>query len=377
MRTTIFSNIFKYAGLFLLTVTAVSCGGKGKKTAQETTAAPASYPTEVVSPQRIILENSYPVTLKGQEDIEIRPRIDGFIKNIYIDEGAVVKKGQRLFEIDSPSAVEGVTSARAAVTSSQSDLATAELNVERMRPLAEKNIISNVQLETYENQYRAAQAAVAQAQSSLSQAHATLGWTTVTSPVDGVAGTIPYRQGSLVSSSDVLTTVANTSNIFAYFSLNEKELLELLSSYTDTTQTEKIGSMPEVTLTLADGTVYGFKGRIETISGVLDTYIGSASLRAEFPNPAGILRSGMSGTLAIPTVLENTILVPQKATFAQQDKTLIYKVQADSVVQSVIEVLPTPDGQSFAVTRGLQDGDRIVTDGVATLSNGKKIAVQN
>lgn len=372
-------RIERFIFLFCIALLVSGCGQKKKAAIaqqQQAQAQPQSYPTEVVRPREVTLRQSYPVLIRGEQDIEIRPRIDGFIRQIFIDEGAVVKKGQSLFSIDSPAAVEGVASARSMLTSAQSDLATAELNVERIRPLAEKGIISPVQLQTYQNQQQAAQAAVAQARANLNEANATLGWSTVTSPVDGVAGTIPYRQGSLVSSSNVLTTIANIGRVYAYFSLNEKELLELLNNYPGRTQQEKIYNMPEVTLTLADGKTYPYTGVISTITGVVDTYTGSAGLRAQFPNPEEILRSGMSGTVSIPRTVDSVFLVPQKATFSQQDKVLIYKVQGDSVVQAVIRVEPTPDGQSYAVTEGLEDGDRVVTDGVATLSNGKKINVQ-
>ncbi|MCC8087731.1 MAG: efflux RND transporter periplasmic adaptor subunit [Rikenellaceae bacterium] len=365
-------NLIKTVATVSLLLFIASCNKK-KQTAQQQASTPQEYPVEILHPQNVTLKNDYPVRLTGEEDIEISPQIDGTIQKIYVDKGAVVKKGQPLFSIDSPSATEGVATAQAAVASAQANLASAQLDVERMRPLAEKRIISNVQLEAYENQYRASQAAVDQAQANLNQAQATLGWTTVVSPVDGVVGTIPYRHGSLVSSNNVLTTVAASGNVIAYFSLNEKELLELLDRYPGANQAEKIKNMPEVTLTLADGSPYPHTGRIQTISGVIDDYTGSASLRAEFPNPDGTLRSGMSGTLSIPRPLSGILLVPQKATVSQQDKTLIYKVQGDSVVQTIITTLPTPDGKEYVVTEGLKNGDTIVTDGVATLSNGKKI----
>jgi membrane fusion protein (multidrug efflux system) len=350
----------------------LSCG---RKTA-ETGNAIQSYPAVRVSVQRVTLESSYPVTLKGKEDIEIRPRIDGFIEDIYVDEGSAVAAGQTLFKINSPQAEQALEIAKAGVTVAEAQLNTALLNFRRMLPLAEKNIISNVQLETYQYAYNAAKAAKAQADATLKNAEATLGWTQVTSPVTGVTGEIPYRRGSLVNSQHVLTTVANTSRIFAYFSLNEKALTAFLNDLEGETQAEKIRNAPDITLTLADGSVYPEKGRIETITGMLNITTGSAGFRVEFPNPQGLLRSGTSGRITIPRLLDSALLIPQKATFAQQDKILVYKVEGDSVVQKVISVLPTPDSKSYVVTGGLNEGDRIVTDGIATLSQGKKIAVE-
>ncbi len=353
----------------------VSCGKKPNMSMGQND-EPQKYPTMVVNEQNVQLETIYPVTIKGQEDIEIRPRVDGFIKAINVDEGSVVRKGQTLFQIDSPQAVQGVNTAKAQVNSSQAQVSTAKLNVDRIRPLAEKGIVSNVQLETAENTYQSTLAALAQAQAALQNAQATLGWTNVVSPVDGVVGSIPFRLGSLVNPANVLTTVANTNNVFAYFSMNEKEMTSFLNKLEGKTQAEKIKNAPEITLTLADGTIYSEKGKLETITGNINVTTGSANLRVEFSNKQGQLRSGTSGRISIPRNLENTIMIPQKATFSQQNKVLVYKVQGDSVIQNLISVESTPDGKSYAVTSGLLSGDKIVTDGIATLSNGKKIIVE-
>ncbi len=363
--------IYGAMALMLLLCT-VSCGNKKEASGE---ANRLKYPTTIVSEQDIELLSIYPATIKGKEDIEIRPRIDGFIDAIYIDEGSVVKKGQVLFKINSPQAEQDLTSANAALTSAQAQVNTAKINVDRIRPLVEKNIISNIQLIQTEDAYQSALAGLAQAEATLKNAQATIGWTNVTSPVDGVIGEIPLRLGSLVDSSNVLTTVANTSSVYAYFSLNEKELFNFLNSVEGTTQAEKIENLPEISLTLADGTEYGEKGRIETITGSINITTGTASFRAEFPNKEGQLRSGLSGKIAIPKPMTDVIVIPQKATFSLQDKIIVYTVQTDSVVQQVVATLPTPDGKSYVITDGLNKGDMIVTDGLATLNHGKKIAI--
>jgi len=362
------------SGALALLLVVTSCGGNSQNTKGQ--GSPQKYPTTVISKQDVTLQSVYPVTIKGKEDIEIRPRIDGFIDAIYIDEGSVVKKGQILFKINSPSAEQSLTSAKAAVRSAQAQVNIAKIDVNRIKPLAEKDIVSMVQLETAESTYQSALATLAQAEATLRNAEATIGWTTVTSPVDGIVGEIPYRQGSLVSSNNILTTVANTSNVFAYFSLNEKELSTFLDNLEGNTQAEKIKNAPKIELTLADGSVYAHEGTLETITGTVNTTTGTASFRAEFPNKEGKLRSGVSGRISIPKYMEDAILVPQKATYAQQNKTLVYLVQADSVVQKVINVLPTPDSKSYVVIAGLQESDRIVTDGIVTLNHGKKISVE-
>jgi len=347
-----------------------SCGNKQEKEQ----APPQAYPTMTVSEQNAELLSVYPATIKGKEDIEIRPRIDGFIDAIHVDEGSVVRKGQQLFKINSPTAEQALTTAEADIKSAKAQVNTARINVDRIRPLAEKGIVSNVQLLTAEDSHQTALAALAQAEAALKNAQATVSWTNVSSPVDGVIGSVPYRLGSLVNSANTLTTVANTNNVFAYFSLNEKELDVFLNDIEGRTQAEKIKNIPEVTLTLADGTVYTEKGRVETITGTVNVTTGSANFRAEFPNRDGKLRSGTSGKVSIPKNMKNVFVIPQKATFAQQDKILVYTVQGDSVMQKVISVISTPDGKDYVVTGGLGNGERIVSDGIATLSNGKKIS---
>jgi len=334
------------------------------------------YPVMVLNRQHANMQSVYPATIRGQEDIEIKPRVDGFIEAIYVDEGSVVKAGQLLFKINSPSSEQALTSAKASVNSAKAQVNTAEVNVNRYRPLAEKEIVSEVQLQTYENAYETALASLTQAKATLKNAQATISWVTVTSPVDGVVGAIPYRKGSLVNSNNSLTTIANTGNVYAYFSLNERRLMDFLEGVEGNTQSEKIKNIPPVTLILSDDSEYSEKGKIETITGTVDITTGTANFRAEFPNKSGKLRSGTSGKIVIPKTLNDIFLIPQKATFSQQDKVLVYKLENDSVKQQVISVQSTPDGQNYAVTNGLSDGDTIVYDGIATLRNGMKILIK-
>ncbi|MFT3739001.1 MAG: efflux RND transporter periplasmic adaptor subunit [Breznakibacter sp.] len=352
-------KVFVIGGVTLLAFTA--CNKQKSPLGAAETAKP--YPVATLSLSNVELQSVYPTVLKGQEDIDIKPRVDGYIEAVYIDEGSIVSKGQPLFKINSPSSVQSLQNA-------QANYNTAKLNVERMRPLAEKGIISNVNLKTYEN-------AFASAEATLNQAKATIGWTTVTSPVNGVVGAVPYRLGSLVTSSSVLTTVANTTNVIAYFSLNEKDLIGFMRSWEGDTQAEKIKNMPPIRLLLADGSEYEETGRVQTISGVVDAVSGAINFRAAFPNTKGLLRSGISGKVIIPKTEDSVLVVPQKATYAQQNKTLVYKVQGDSVVSKVISVKSTPDGLNYVITNGLSAGDKIVTDGVSTLKNGKKIIELN
>ena len=362
--------VFGVTTLMIITSSCMNRAGMNAKT------APQEYPVQTLTEQNVQLETVYPATIKGQNDTEIRPRIDGFIDAIYVDEGAVVKQGQTLFKINSPTAEQALRTANAAVESATAQENTAKLNVDRFKPLAEQGIVSQVQLDTYQNAYLSAQAASSQAKAQKTNAEAQISWTNVSSPVDGIVGSIAYRLGSLVNNGNVLTTVSGMSNVFAYFSMNEKDLVSLLDNLPGKNQAEKINNLPAVSFRMADGTVYSEKGKVKTITGLVDVTTGTVTLRAEFPNAQGALRSGFSGNIIIPKSVSNAIVIPQKATFSRQDKYLAYKVQGDSVVSTLISIVPTPDGKSYVVTNGLSKDDRIVSDGVATLADGKKIIVK-
>lgn len=342
---------------FIALLAMVSCKHQSSSSAEKM--EPKSYPMATLVKEDVELQSTYPAVLKGEVDIDIKPRVEGYIDVMLVDEGSIVKKGQAMFKINSPSSVQSLESA-------QANYNTAKTDVERMRPLADKGIISNVRLDTYKN-------TLASTKAALDQAKASIGWTTVTSPIDGIVGTISFRQGSLVNSSSVLTTVSNTKNIVAYFSMNEKDLLEFLRSWEGNTQAEKIKNMPALRLQLADGSIYEQPGKIETIAGAVDATSGSVNFRASFPNSQGLLRSGTSGKVIIPRLLKDVLYIPQKATISQQDKVLVYKVEGDSVVLKSIHVKITPDGQHYAVLDGINAGDKIVTDGIVSIKNGQKI----
>lgn len=351
----------------------VSCGNKQGGTLKEI--PPQHYPTLVLEEQTAEVHKKYPALVKGREDIEIRPRIDGFIEEIYVDEGSIVRKGDRLFKINSPMAEQNLLTAQASVASADAMLNNAALNVKKTRPLVEEGIVSEFQLETVLNAYETAKASKKQAEAALSNAQATKGWTTVTSPVDGIVGAIPFRLGSLVNSAVALTTVSNTKEVFVYFSLSEKDLMNFLRTTPGKNQSEKIKNSAPVILHLSNGVEYSHKGKIETITGMIDPQTGSVNFRAVFPNPDGILRSGYTGNISIPVVMDKVFVIPQKSTFSLLNKILVYKVQQDTVIQIPIDVIPIHGGQEYVVTGGLSTKERIVTDGIITLKQGKKIVV--
>lgn len=344
-----------------------------KKQDQQQEVVPA-YPVMDITKQNAEMLSTYSANVKGEEDIQIKPRVDGEIKSVLVEEGQVVTKGQALFVIDSPQSEQAYRTAKAAVASAEAQVQTALINVNRLQPLAQEGIVSDVQYKTAVNSYDVAVATLEQAKASLYNASEVKGWTTVTSPVDGAVNNIPYRQGSLVNTSTVLTTIANTKGVYVYFSIDESYLMSFLSQLSGNTQAEKINNIDSVTLILKDGSVYGYKGKVKTIDGIVNSTTGTVMLRADFPNPNRLLKSGFSGTVTIPRYLENVIVIPQKSTYSLQNKVFAYKFVDNSVTLStIIDVIPTPDGQSYVVTNGLQVGDKIVSDGLATLKDNMKI----
>jgi membrane fusion protein (multidrug efflux system) len=324
------------------------------------------------------LRQEYPATLQGQQNIEIRPKIDGYIEKIFIDEGATVKKGQLLFRISAPQYEQEVKNALAAINSAEADVNTARLQVEKTKPLVQRQIISEYELRSAEDALKVKEAALLQAQTTLANARTNLSYTSITSPVDGVAGMIPYRLGSLVSSTTTspLTTVSNITKIYAYFSMNEKQLLDFSRQYKGNTLEAKLKQLPPVILILSDKTEYPERGRVEAIGGLISTETGAATFRATFPNPLGLIRSGGSADLALPVTYENALLVPQRSTYELQGKRFVYRVEGGKVKSVEIATLSTPAGQYFVVTDGLKAGDTLVYETATPIADGTDIKLE-
>ena len=313
------------------------------------------------------LTNSYPATIRGKQDVEIRPMVSGFITKLHVDEGSVVKKGQVLFTIDQ-------VQYKAAVETAKAALQTQELTTVNNRELNKKGIVSDYQLSTSENQLAQAKASLAQAQANLTNAVRNLEYTEVTSPSDGVVGQIPYRVGSLVSASmsTPMTTVSDISEMYAYFSMTERQLLTMIRE--GGSMEEILAKLPKLNLSLIDGTIYPDSGRVETISGVIDPTTGSVSMRAMFPNTHNVLRSNSTGKVIFPNLLTDIILIPQSATTEIQDKKFVFVVQPDNTVKNTeIQVYSLNDGQNYYVTGGLKAGDKVVIEGVQALNDGQAI----
>ena len=356
-----------------------SCGGSQNQGGAMAAGAPQptqSYPVFKISLHDATLNNEYPATLQGQQNIEIRPKVDGYVDKIYVDEGSVVKKGQLLFKLSAPQYAQDVNTATAAIASAEADVSAAQLQVNKTRPLVEKDIISHYELESAEYTLKARKATLAQAKASLANAKTNLGYTVITSPVDGVVGAIPYKLGSLITGSTAqpLTTVSNIGKVYAYFALNEKQLLDFSRTVKGKTMNEKLANTPPVSLVLPDGSTYAEKGKVETISGLINTETGSASYRAAFPNPVGLIRSGGSATIQIPQTVKDAVLIPQKAAYELQGKHFVYVVDGKGAVKNTeVSVMDLTTGQYYVVTEGLKAGDTIVTDGAGSLKDGMVI----
>ena len=354
-----------FAGLALSSAF-TACSGKDQSAAMAGAQSAPQIAVQTVSPEDSELAKTYPATIKGKTDIAIRPQVTGFITKVHVDEGQHVRKGQVLFTLDQVQFQAAVSQAEAAVNSARTALNTAQITEQNKKMLLEKNIISEYEWQMAANSLAQAKAQLAQAEAGLVTARKNLAYTVVTSPSDGVVGTIPNREGSLASPSSAqpLTTVSDNSEVYAYFSLTEKDLLELNEKGSIEAG---IKEMPAVDLVLADGSVYPVKGKVATVSGVIESSTGAASVRALFDNPEGRLRSGSTGTISIPVINKNVIIIPQKATFEVQDKRFVYTLNdSNKTVTTPVQVQNVSDGKSFVVLSGLKPGDRVVTEGVGT-----------
>ncbi|MES2484958.1 MAG: efflux RND transporter periplasmic adaptor subunit, partial [Bacteroidota bacterium] len=339
-----------------------SCGKKQEQA--PTQAGPMPFPVQTVSRQDAVVNEEYTANLEGQQNVEIRPKVNGFIQKIYVDEGQEVKKGQLLFKLETQTLNQDAAAAKAAVNAAQ-------VEVDRLKPLVDRKIISNVQLET-------AKANLARTKAAYGSVAANISYGTITSPVNGVVGALPFKEGALVSSTmeQPLTTVSDTRVMRAYFAMNEKQMLTFTKTFPGPSLDAKLKNTPDVSLLLVDGSEYAEKGRLQAVQGLVNATTGTTQFRAEFKNPQAILRSGSNGIVRIPVMHENAIVVPQNAVFDMQGKQMIYVVGKDNTVKSKILTIATTSGNNFIVTEGLEAGEMVVVEGASKLKDGMAIVPQ-
>ncbi len=319
------------------------------------------------------LSSNYSATIRGRQDIDIYPQVSGFITRLCVEEGQAVKKGQLLFVIDQVPYQAALQTALANVEAAQAALNTAKLTYDSKKVLFEQRVVSAFDKQTAENSWLSAKAQLAQMKALELNARNNLSYTEVKSPANGVVGNLPYRVGALVSAGSPrpLTTISDNSDMYVYFSMTENQLLSLTRKYGS--KAKALETMPEVELLLNDNSVYPEKGKIETISGVIDRSTGSVSLRAVFPNKEGLLFSGSSGNIVINTDRTDCIVIPQSATFEIQDKTFVYKIIDGKASSSEVNVSRVNGGKEFIVEEGLNEGDLIVAEGVGILREGTPV----
>ena len=361
-----------YSYLFVAAVAAlmVSCGGKR---GGQPNFGDDEYPVVTVGTASSASQTTYPATIKGIQDVEIRPKVAGFITRVNVREGQSVGAGQVLFVIDNQQQMQAVRQAQAALNTAQTQLNTAQLTYENNKKLFEQNVIGEFELQTAQNSFNNAQALVSQAKASLASAREALSFCYVKSPSSGVVGTLPFKVGALVSSAgQALTTVSNNSSMEVYFSMTEKDILDMTKN--SGSAQAAVASMPTVKLQLADGTIYNHPGKVTKMSGVIDSSTGSAQLIAVFPNPERLLKSGGSGSIVVPHENSSAIVIPQACFSEVQDKKFMYLVDKDNKVKfTEIKVAPQNDGINYVVTEGLNIGDRYVTNGITKLTDGQTI----
>ena len=330
----------------------VACGGGGGRP----TFGDNEYPVVTVGTSNADMQTTYPATIKGVQDVEIRPKVQGFLTQINVKEGQTVGAGQVLFVIDNETYQAQVRQAQASVNTAQQQVNTAQLTYENTKQLHESKVVGDYELQTSQNTFESAKAGLAQAKAALASAKEMLSFCYVKSPASGVVGTLPFKKGALVSGSNALTTVSNISSMEVYFSVTEKDAM-LISQ-------NGLNSFPAVKLQLADGSIYGHEGKVTKMSGVIDASTGSVQIIATFPNPEKLLKSGGAGT----------IIIPQASVSEVQNKKFVYLLGKDNkVTYTEIKVDPQDDGKNFIVTEGLKAGDKYVTNGITKLNDGMEI----
>lgn len=332
-----------------------SCGDAASK--QQSAVLP--YPTIQIERRTVEDVVTYPASIEGTVNSAVRAKVSGYIQQVFVDEGEWVKEGQDLFKLETQSLSQEAQAAKARIR-------VLQVEVDKLGPLVSEDIISPVQLET-------AKANLAQAESSYQSLMANIGYARIRSPIDGIVGTIAYRQGSLVGAQDPqpLTTVSSIKEVFAYFSMNEKDFIRFVRENQQDGVNSITQKLPAVQLRLADGSTYNHEGTIETISGSVDPASGTVRFRATFPNPDGLLRNGSSGIIRLAKKLDSVLVVPTLSTFEQQGKTFVYLVENDSIHAKNIEVLAETNG--YTVLQGLKEGTQVLAKGVGKVRPGSKI----
>lgn len=363
---------FLSVAVFAMAATCIlnSCGKKAQMTMPA-----ANFETMEVQTRDLTIDSKFAASIRGRQDIDVLPQVGGTLQKLCVTEGQKVTKGQTLFIIDQVPYQAALNTAEAALNAAKAGLATAQLNYDSKKQLFDQQIVGEFDVQQAENQLQSAKAQVAQAQAQVVNARNSLSYTVVKSPANGVVGTLPYRQGALVSANmpKPLTTVSDNTQMYVYFSINEAQLLSLAREHNGSIESA-IADMPKVKLQLVDGSAYDQEGIIESVSGVVDRSTGTVQLRAVFDNPMKLLHSGSTGTILMPLTYTDVVTIPSSAAVQSQTKYIAYTVDKEHVAHSrVIDVSPQHAGDDFIVLDGLKKGETIVAKGAAMVKNGQNI----
>ncbi|SHK09791.1 efflux RND transporter periplasmic adaptor subunit [Chryseobacterium polytrichastri] len=372
--------------LVILSIAAFSLTACKKEAPKQDGAKP--YPVITVESKNIVGYQTFPATIQGRVNNDVRAKIQGYITQVLVDEGQYVTKGQPLFRLETnilnenaAAAKAGIGAAQSTIAASQAAVNAAQVEVNKLKPLVAKNIISDVQLQTAQANLAQAQAQLQQSMAAKQQAsanykgvEANIEYSIIRAPISGVIGKLPLKVGSLVGPTDqtALTTISDTSELFAYFSMNEKEYFDFLEKFPGATMPEKIRNLPMVELQLANGSIYSEKGKIQAITGQIDPTTGTIQFRVAFSNPQKLLSNGNSGSIRLPKTYDNVLVVPESATFEQQGIVYVYKVEKDTAKNVVINVIDRIDNMAL-VKSGVNKGETIVAAGIGALKPGTAI----
>ena len=374
---TVKSNIMKQ--LITLSLIGLFLAGCADKNAGAPAAAPATLPVMDIANAAASTETEYPVAIQGKTDVEIRPQLNGTLDKIYVDEGAYVTAGQPLFKINDNPYRQQYNNATASSNAAEAAVINAQLEVEKLTPLVANKVVSDYQLKTAKANLAIAKATLAQSKAVVGTASINLGYTIIKAPVSGYIGRLPKKQGSLVSTADpeALTTLSDTKEVYAYFSLSENDFINFKSQYKGNTVNDKLKGLAPVSLVLSDDTVYPQTGKIDMVDGQFNKTTGAITLRAKFPNANGLLRSGNTGKVKISMQHQNAIVVPQDATIEIQDKVYVFVVDKKNVVTRQPVVVSGKSGTDYLISDGIASGDRIVVKGFENLPDGATIIPEN
>lgn len=344
-----------------------SCGRSNQEAAQQ----PEMLQAEVLTlqPSDAIIEQTFPASLEGKANIQLRPQISGYIDKIFVEEGAYVHAGQALFRINASVYREQKNTALASLQMAKHQLETAQLELDKYKVLSENKVVANFQYQKAKTNYENAKAALKQQQTLVAAADVNLGFSVIKAPVSGYIGRIPNRLGALVSASDAqpLTILSQVDEIYAYFSLPENEILKINASRPGANMLEKLKSFKDITLLLADGNPYNQTGKIDMMDGQFDAKTGSVTLRASFRNPESLLRTGNTGRIVLKTTAQNVYKIPLLATYEVQDKLFVGLLNSNNKMERIAIKDYIKSGDFYIVKSGFKPGDRIIANELAAI----------